>query len=76
MSIHASPHRPAAERVSTAILNICIAYSSQDEITTAVNSAVRLSLDKEKSNPDKYVTFLALCVVYFDIYIGLASAAK
>ncbi|KAJ7349007.1 Decaprenyl diphosphate synthase-like protein [Mycena albidolilacea] len=35
-----------------AILNICIAYSSQDEITTAVNSAVRLSLDKEKSNPD------------------------
>ncbi|KAJ7802854.1 putative undecaprenyl diphosphate synthase-domain-containing protein [Mycena olivaceomarginata] len=51
-----------------AILNICIAYSSQDEITTAVNSAVRLSLDKEKSNPDKYVTFLAPCVVYSDIY--------
>jgi len=33
-----------------AILNICMSYSSQDEMTTAVNSAVRLSL--EKSKPD------------------------
>ncbi|KAJ7826664.1 Decaprenyl diphosphate synthase-like protein [Mycena leptocephala] len=33
-----------------AILNICMPYSSHDEMTTAVDSAVRLSL--EKSNPD------------------------
>ncbi|KAJ7253409.1 Di-trans-poly-cis-decaprenylcistransferase [Mycena haematopus] len=38
------------ESFFTAILNICMSYSSQDEITTAVNSAVRLSLNK--SNPD------------------------
>ncbi|KAF7353737.1 Alkyl transferase [Mycena venus] len=36
-----------------AILNICMSYSSQDEMTTAVDSAVRLSLEKsEKSNSD------------------------
>ncbi|KAJ7778637.1 Decaprenyl diphosphate synthase-like protein [Mycena maculata] len=33
-----------------AILNICMSYSSQDEMTTAVESAVRLSL--EKPNPE------------------------
>ncbi|KAJ7494516.1 Decaprenyl diphosphate synthase-like protein [Mycena galericulata] len=38
--------------VSTAILNICMSYSSQDEIATAVQSAVRNSL--EKSNPEDH----------------------
>ncbi|KAJ7118864.1 Di-trans-poly-cis-decaprenylcistransferase [Mycena epipterygia] len=33
-----------------AILNICMSYSSQDEIMTAVESAVRISL--EKPNPE------------------------
>ncbi|KAJ7491182.1 Decaprenyl diphosphate synthase-like protein [Mycena latifolia] len=33
-----------------AILNICMSYSSQDEITTAVESAVRISL--ENSDPE------------------------
>ncbi|KAJ6606355.1 Decaprenyl diphosphate synthase-like protein [Mycena vulgaris] len=33
-----------------AILNICMSYSSQDEITTAVESAVRISLDE--SDPE------------------------
>ncbi|KAF7359190.1 Alkyl transferase [Mycena sanguinolenta] len=40
----------ATKNNNKAILNICMSYSSQDEMTTAVNSAVRLSL--EKSNPD------------------------
>ncbi|KAJ6620305.1 Decaprenyl diphosphate synthase-like protein [Mycena sp. CBHHK59/15] len=31
-----------------AILNICMSYSSQDEMTTAVESAVRLSLEKSE----------------------------
>ncbi|KAJ7042125.1 Decaprenyl diphosphate synthase-like protein [Mycena alexandri] len=36
--------------VCTAILNICMSYSSQDEMTTAVESAVQNSL--ENSDPD------------------------
>ncbi|KAF8191505.1 Decaprenyl diphosphate synthase-like protein [Mycena galopus ATCC 62051] len=31
-----------------AVLNICMSYSSQDEITTAVNSAIHLSLGKSR----------------------------
>ncbi|KAJ7287238.1 Decaprenyl diphosphate synthase-like protein [Mycena rebaudengoi] len=35
-----------------AILNICMSYSSQDEIATAVESAVRISLEKSPDSPD------------------------
>ncbi|KAK7024003.1 alkyl transferase [Favolaschia claudopus] len=41
----------ATRNNNRAILNICMSYSAQDEITSAVDSAIRLSL--EKSDPNR-----------------------
>ncbi|KAJ7221645.1 Decaprenyl diphosphate synthase-like protein [Mycena pura] len=41
---------PLTEQIFTAILNIHMSYSSQDEMTTAIESAVRLSLEKPEAD--------------------------